>query len=299
MVDTKRDLDAFTNASTGLFKDNTTGLISAQDLRDFTVTAFAGLYSTTVEVLATTDVTGVVGTMHVLDMSNASFTGDLDFILPTTAAVGDRIGVMISAGDDLYELDLHTVSASGDTINGVNSSVGTASWSRLFITGETVIFRCVTANSAWIVEHDGRIPQSCQLEDAGGTACTTAESQHIEVDTSVYDNANIGDIATPDWGIQPRRTGRYWCRAFVRLTLNDQNLTAVYVMFDNNAKAGQSGYPAVNGTACQMSVSAILYFDTAVDTTIEVQVYHNFGSDVTPNTGAGNRASITVLEVFE
>jgi hypothetical protein len=41
MAETIRTLAGFNNASTGLFKDNTEGDISAQDLRDFVATAVA------------------------------------------------------------------------------------------------------------------------------------------------------------------------------------------------------------------------------------------------------------------
>jgi hypothetical protein len=98
------------------------------------------------------NVTGVVGTMHILDL--AGLTADRDFVLPATCAVGDRIGVFVEVGDADHELLLKPDGA--DTING--GSAG-AEWSRVFITGEVVIFRCVTADSAWIVEYDGRIPQ--------------------------------------------------------------------------------------------------------------------------------------------
>jgi hypothetical protein len=100
------------------------------------------------------NVTGVVGTMHILDL--AGLTADRDFVLPATCAVGDRIGVFVEVGDASHELLLKP--DGSDTING--GSAG-AEWSRLFISNECVIFRCVTANSAWIVEYDGRIP--CQM----------------------------------------------------------------------------------------------------------------------------------------
>ena len=114
-------------------------------------------------------VTGVVGTMHILDISGLS--ADQDFTLPATCAVGDRVGVFIKTGDPDYELLLKP--ASGDTINGGSPS---AEWSRLFITGECVIFRCITANADWIVEYDGRIPQYGEMSltaDCDGEASNT------------------------------------------------------------------------------------------------------------------------------
>lgn len=40
MADTIRSTSEFLHASTGLFKDNTSGEISAQDLRDFVLSAY-------------------------------------------------------------------------------------------------------------------------------------------------------------------------------------------------------------------------------------------------------------------
>jgi hypothetical protein len=65
MPDTVRSVDAFLNASTGLFDDNTAGDISAQDLRDFVLSVYrpqvaAGgrLTLTTAVPVTTSDVTG-------------------------------------------------------------------------------------------------------------------------------------------------------------------------------------------------------------------------------------------------
>jgi len=122
-----------------------------------------------IESNADAAVTGIVGTMHILDIG--PFTADRDFTLPATCAIGDRVGVFIKTGDPDFELLLKP--NTGDTING--GSAG-AEWSRLFITGECVIFRCVTANSAWIVEYDGRVPQYGEMSltaDCDGEAANT------------------------------------------------------------------------------------------------------------------------------
>ena len=146
-------------------------------------------------------VTGVVGTMHILDISGLS--ADQDFTLPATCAVGDRVGVFIKTGDPDYELLLKP--ASGDTING--GSAG-AEWSRLFITGECVIFRCITADTDWIVEYDGRIPCVAHMylaADEGSKAASTFLK--IGLDAQLV---NVGDIAsTSQERVNIRRKGTY------------------------------------------------------------------------------------------
>lgn len=114
-------------------------------------------------------VTGVVGTLHVF----TGLTADRDFTLPASAAEGDRIGVTFPAGSASYEILLK--SASGDKINNVDCS--STEWSRLFIAGETVIFRCIDGSTVdWVVEYDGRIPCTGLMylaSDADGESAAT------------------------------------------------------------------------------------------------------------------------------
>jgi hypothetical protein len=166
-------------------------------------------------------VTGVVGTMHILDL--AGLTADRDFVLPATCAVGDRIGVMVEVGDADHELLLKPDGA--DTING--GSAG-AEWSRVFITGEVVIFRCVTANSAWIVEYDGRIPQRCVLRLSTSVTTNTANTILLPTNTGGAWTAdvNVGDIGTTTNGrITVRRANDYSVQASAisNAGITDQN----------------------------------------------------------------------------
>lgn len=98
--------------------------------------------------------TMAVGTLYRVDMS-AWATADRTYTLPASAQVGERIGISVTAGNASFELIV--TAAASDTLNGV---AGGTEWSRLFITNELVIMRCVAANSTWVVEYDGRIPCS-------------------------------------------------------------------------------------------------------------------------------------------
>jgi hypothetical protein len=157
-------------------------------------------------------VTGVVGTMHILDIG--PFTADRDFTLPATCAVGDRVGVFIKTGDDAFELLLKP--ASGDTING--GSAG-AEWSRLFISNECVIFRCITANSDWIVEYDGRINSTVLVESDTTTTQTFTRNVNSVVTTvlatEVLDQAAEWDHTNKQY--KPRRKGIYFLSASLQM----------------------------------------------------------------------------------
>lgn len=150
------------------------------------------------------DTTMAVGNMYVVDMS-AWATADRTYTLPATAAAGDQIGVMVTAGNATYELILKPDAA--DTING--GSAG-AEWSRIFITGEVVIFRCVAANSGWVVEYDGRIPCTLIMRLTTGASAEVAATQTIPTDKSGVWTAdvNVGACGTPaDGKFTFRRAG--------------------------------------------------------------------------------------------
>ena len=145
-------------------------------------------------------ITGEVGTMHMLDISG--LTANRDFTLPATAAVGDKVGVTITGGDDTYALLLKP--AAGDSING--GSAG-AEWSRLFIRGETVIFRCSAADSGWEVESDGRIPCSAVITLSTDSTSTTTNQWLIPTSHSGAwtENRDVG-------GCMDHTIGKFTCR---------------------------------------------------------------------------------------
>jgi hypothetical protein len=149
----------------------------------------------------TANLTGVVGTLHICTI--AGLTANRDFLLPTTCAVGDRVGVYIADGDDTYALLLKP--GSGDTINGGSAD---AEWSRLFIQNEVVIFRCITANSAWIVEYDGRIRCHLVASDQSGATFNGGATVMATLGTVIF---NVGAClnTTGVDSFKSRRVGAY------------------------------------------------------------------------------------------
>jgi len=211
----------YTNSGTtltrGTFEASSTGsALSLTSAAVVTVTATAD-FGRRMESAALNHVAGAdsnttmaVSNLYVVDGS--TLTADRTYTLPATAAVGDRIGVMMSAGSSTYEVLL--TAASGDTLNAV---AGGTEWSRLFITGEVVIMRCVTANSAWVVEQDGRIAQQALM---GLTTAATAEAANTFVRptsqsgawTAHTDNASLCTTSTGQ--IKTRRAGKFSISAF-------------------------------------------------------------------------------------
>lgn len=204
-----------TSLARGTLEDSSTGSAVA-----FTSAAIVSVSATAdrgrrwdasaLEHVAGTDAntTMEANTLYVVDMS-AWATADRTYTLPAVAAVGDRVGVMVSAGDASHELII--TAGSGDTLNGI---AGGTEWSRVFITGEVVVMRCITANATWMVEYDGRVPQSAKMRLStsadGETALTYTRptaAASAGAWTDDFDNANLTDTANDR--IYTRRTGRF------------------------------------------------------------------------------------------
>lgn len=166
-------------------------------------------------------ISAAVNTLYVADMSG--WTADRTLTLPATAAVGDRVGMMVRVGDADYEWLVQA--NTGNTLNGVTA----AEWSRLFITGEVLIMRCVTANSEWVVELDGRIPQYSGL---GLTTDADGETSGVyALPTSLggawTDQGTRGaKVTTSNGNIEVRRAGVYSVTAMCRA--KDSNTDANY-----------------------------------------------------------------------
>lgn len=156
---------------------------------------------------ADSNTTMAVNTVYVVDMS-AWATADRTYTLPATAAVGDRITVIVSSGNaSTFELLL--TAGAGDTLNGI---AGGTEWSRVFITGEIIEMTCTTANSAWMVTRDGRIAQVGIMRlstDATGEAANTITTPTAASGAWTADS-NIGSVtATATSDIKARRAGNY------------------------------------------------------------------------------------------
>lgn len=152
--------------------------------------------------------TMAANTLYTVDMS-AWATADRTYTLPAVAAVGDRIGIMVTAGDASHELLV--TAASGDTLNGI---AGGTEWSRVFITNEVVIMRCIVANTTWVVEYDGRIPQQGLMDLTTASDGNNASTYYRPTQTSTAgvwtSRIDVGGVvSTADDWMRVRRAGRY------------------------------------------------------------------------------------------
>lgn len=226
--------------------------------------------------VTTSNVTGVEGTLHNLDVSG--MTANRDFNLPTPSAAGKRIGVRLSVGDATYTLLLK--------INAVE-------WSRIFITNEIVIFVSTgTSAGDWAVEQDGRIPCVTRIKNTGTQNISNNTVTTVVLDEADFDNASVGN--TTLYRLTFRRSNKYIASGFAKI----DNIAAATRVAFSILKNGTT-----NVTQDERSASAGAYPSAAplvIDSFsagdyIEMTLYHNSGStEPTFVTGF-----ITHLEIFE
>lgn len=218
------------------------------------------------------DTTMDVGKMYVVDMS-AWATAVRTYRLPTTAAVGDRIGIAIAAGNATHELAVRTVAASNDTINGVDYD--SADWSKLFIAGEVVIFRCVTADTAWVVEYDGRIPSEASISRQTTQSITSATTTTVQCTTLDYATGMDTDIVT-NYTITTRRAGIYAITATLSYdSLSDGKIGSALV--DKNGSLIANIGIAVGAATSPVPIAPLIVKLSDGDV-LKLQAYHDNGT---------------------
>lgn len=153
------------------------------------------------QTVTTTDITGAVGKLY--GVTIAGLTADRNLTLPS-AQVGERLGVHVIDGDASFELILK--GAASQTINGGSAAT---EWSRIFIAGETVVFRCTAANT-WIVEYDGRIPCKFHAQPSADLTTTHSAATWTDAgfDSEEYDIGDVYDTSSP-FRFTCRRAGKW------------------------------------------------------------------------------------------
>lgn len=227
--------------------------------------------------------TMAVNTLYVVDMS-AWATADRTYTLPATAAVGDRVGVMVTAGDASHELII--TAGTGDTLNGI---AGGTEWSRVFITNEVVIMRCVVANATWIVETDGRKFESCRIDTDGTTAAhASASSTKISAELATVTSNPQSIWDSTNKRMTPRRLGRYLIHGHLQMALMAVSKTCVAQIFKNGSTNIGGGTTAANVIASGYpEADAFLFYDvTTIGDYFELFVFN--GDSVSRNTNNAN-----------
>ncbi len=278
-----------TSLSRGTLMDSSTGsaiaftsaaVVSQGGTADFARRAESAGLRTSISS-ANANLTMQVGVLHCVDISG--FTADRTATLPAVAAVDDRVGLYISTGDDAYEMLM--TAASGDTLSGV---AGGTEWSRLFITKELVLFRCIVANTTWVVEYDGRKFESCRIDTSGTTATHVFGSTKIsaELATVTANAQSIWDATNKR--LTPRRLGRYLIHGHLQMADMAISKTCVAQIFKNGStNIGGGGTSSTVAALAYPEADTFLFYDvTTIGDYFELYVYN--GDSTTHSTNNAN-----------
>lgn len=240
------------------------------------------------------DTAMVAGSLYTVAMSGWA-TSVRTYTLPTTAKVGSRIGIYITSGNATHELAIRTTAASNDTINGTDYD--SADWSKLFITGELVIFRCIVADTDWIVEYDGRIPQLGKYTLATSITTNTAATATLVDYDSGEIQINQGGIcdATNNRFIA-RRAGEYRIYAVGRPAngVSDQQYYETHI-YEDASLVSFGGSKQSTGTGSISIIVNAEWTSTASDGTY----WHHYFKPQEANKGADASFPVTNFTVEE
>ncbi len=275
-----------TTLSRGTLEDSSTGsavaFTSAATLTATPTAAFfnrvasAALLQTTGADAATSM---AVGLLYVVDVS--ALTADRTYTLPATAAVGDCVGVLASSTSTTKAVIL--TSASGDTLDGV---AGGTEWSRLFLAGELVVFRCIVANATWVIENDGRKFESCRIDTDGTTASHTSLSStkiSSELATVTANAAGIWDSTNKRLTV--RRTGKYLIHGHFQMASVASAKIVVAQLFKNGStNIGGGGTSTTPTAGSYPEADVMLFYEiTTIGDYIELFVYNGDSSSRSTN----------------
>lgn len=249
------------------------------------------------------DIAAAVGQHYMVDIS--ALASIMNLTLPATAAAGERVGVTITGSQNTTVGEELVIKANtGDTLNGVSA----AEWSRIFTLNETVVMKCIAANTTWVVEVDGRIPQWGILNEADATtpteqAVNTSSTWYLVTYTAGAGSGPMADDTNDRLNI--RRDGIYTLTGGALIDDVDDNelfLTALgydeATTFSTSTEiARSSNYGVANFNALASPIS--IHYNATVATTKDfaTYVYHKETGN-TPVLPNWSPRWITAVEVL-
>lgn len=289
-----RDLGAGTLAADSAFPIQNTSAATVAEKASYS--KMGGLVHAA-NTITTANLTASVGTLHKVTI--AGLTANRDFILPDTAAIGERVGVYVVDGDATYVLQIKTA-ATASEINGADAS--STLWSSVFIQNEIVIFECIKAGGAgdtdWIVIQDGRIACNASMADTTGTANYYTNDTVI---TPAYNVAspNVGGTAdTTADQIVIRRAGIYRISmsAVTPSVLDSGEIMQQLLTVNGTTKIRTAIQSAV--TNALVGANCVRTMTLAVGDVLLGKIYHNEGANLTWSTDEAYAPRLEITEIF-
>ena len=223
------------------------------------------------------NVTGVEGTLHNLDLSG--LTANRDFNLPTPSAADKLCGVRVSTGDATYAL-----------LVKVNSTEVT----RLFITNEILVFQSTgTGAGDWVLTQNGTIGCLAVLErTTAQSIASSSTTQKVQFNSAPVDQGGMADVAT-NYRVNIRRTGSYEVSAYASLPGVDdtENMQARIYIDGAFVDYGVTYSPSADKALCSQVVKK---YALTAGQYVEMYIFHTEGAS--QNTDTTYKPQLSVEE---
>ena len=271
---TIRTVAGFNDPTTGVLKDNVAGEIGESDVRDIVESTMLEQSS---QAPTASNITGAAGKHYLIDQATNQ-SANIDLTLPNGAAAGSKIRVTITAGDDTY-----AVIIKGAASTAINGGTDNTEWSRLFITGESVLFE--SDGTDWWVVQDGRIAcRSTLVNQATWTHTTIDAWEHADFTSGdgLVDVGNIIDLTlqTNRGGVVIRRASDYRVVASTRYRILNSGIQ-YGATFAIDGVLPEIAFRALNtagGTGVTIFMSTGLLEDVSVGTEITSYAFQSDSS---------------------
>jgi hypothetical protein len=229
--------------------------------------------------VTSSNVTGVAGVLHNLDLSG--LTGNRDFNLPTPTAANELCGVRVAIGDSAYALIVKRNSTEV---------------ARTFITDEILIYQSTgTGAGDWVLIQNGLIKCLAVMERTTAQSISTSSgTQDVEFNSAPIDVGNMADITT-NYQATVRREGPYEIGTYIALNGIDDGESLQAHIYINGALVdfGSDFSPSSNRF---LADQVIKKYYLNVGDTVKMYVYHTEGASL--NTDTTYKPQLWVEEVL-
>lgn len=225
------------------------------------------------------NVTVTEDTHFILNLSG--LTGDRDFPLPTPSAIGKKVKMTVSVGDDTYHLLLK--------VNGVEVE-------RAFITNETIEFTSYgTGAGDWAISQNNLVKQHGMMERQTAQSINNATPVKVQLATAVINAGNVCD--TTNYKIVVRRSKNYEISLFGSLggVFEDQEFLEIEAYVNGVLKKFYASHTSTPSTNRYQSPSLTFKIPLNAGDYVELYMYHTEGA--AQNTDTTYYPQLAVLEV--
>lgn len=226
------------------------------------------------------DYTASSGELVTCDVSGGSITIDL----PASPSADDYVAVQIGTNGTSNTV---TVDRNGSTINGAAAN------QTLYVAKDILYF--YYSGSTWLMDDSGLIPHiSKMVRAASQTGITSGTFTKVQMDTKIFDDANISDVSS-GYDFTIKRAGKYRVRAKWRINSTVAGQFTRCAIYKNGSYFDDNSIYAAN-SGDQLTAEVNVLMNLSVGDTVSMYIQQNIGT-VSTLTQNWTRPTISIGEI--